>query len=302
MNRTEKGDSRTAAGPDSGSQAGRWMSRLRIGLVTFFFTVPALGALLSFLQVLYDGKGGVEGLAGVIGVAVSPDGQQVYAVGQGDNALAVFQRNGDWLSFVEMHQDGVVFGLEGASAVAVSPDGRHVYATAFVDDSLVIFARDGTVDELSFAGVKENNVGGVFGLDGASSVTVSPDSQQVFVTGSVDAALVAFNRDGSTDELVFVDLQMIPSGLAGASSVAVSPDNRHIYVTGEADDSLVVFSRNIATGDVTFTALHTDGIGDVDGLAGASSVAVSPDGKHVYTTGRGDTPWRYGSAIRSPAH
>ena len=45
---------------------------------------------LTFVQVLKDGVGGVDGLYGADSVTVSPDGSQVYATGYYDDALAVF--------------------------------------------------------------------------------------------------------------------------------------------------------------------------------------------------------------------
>ena len=36
---------------------------------------------------------------------------------------------------------------------------------------------------------------------------------------------------------------------------------------------------------LTFVEFHKDGVGGVDGLAGAISVTVSPDGKHLYAAG-----------------
>lgn len=80
-------------------------------------------------------------------------------------------------------------------------------------------------------------------------------------------------------------------GLEGASDVAISPDGRSIYVPGFHSDSLAVFSRNVATGALTQLpgpdgcfANGGDGVTctPAPGLLGATSVAVSPDGKHVY--------------------
>jgi 6-phosphogluconolactonase (cycloisomerase 2 family) len=51
----------------------------------------ATGAL-NFVEVERDGIGGVEGLAKVNSVTVSPDGQYLYAAGWADNAVAVFRR------------------------------------------------------------------------------------------------------------------------------------------------------------------------------------------------------------------
>ena len=74
-------------------------------------------------------------------------------------------------------------------------------------------------------------------------------------------------------------------GLDGAYSVTVSPDGKHVYAAGRADNAVAVFSRNSSTGALTYVEMQKDGLNGVDGLNGAYSVAVSPDGKHVYATG-----------------
>jgi 6-phosphogluconolactonase (cycloisomerase 2 family) len=265
-------------------------------LLLLFFAAPALGGFLSLLQVFRDGFG-VNGLRGVSGVALSPDGKQLYAVGAEDNGLVVFRRRADGLlRFRAFHEDGVggVFGLVGAAGVAASPDGRHVYATGRFDDTLVVFSRDATNESLTFvaAEVKQNLVGSVFGLNGAKGVAVSPDNEQVFVASRVDDALAVFSRDATSDALSFVDAYFDGAGgvraLNGACAVAVSPDSRHVYVASDVSDAVAVFRRRLARGTVSFVMRAADGRDGVDGLAGASSVAVSPDGRHVYATGRVD--------------
>jgi hypothetical protein len=92
-------------------------------------------------------------------------------------------------------------------------------------------------------------------------------------------------------------------GLRGPTDVAASPDGLFLYVAaqghGSDEGAIAAFSRNPATGVVAqlpgttgciaeatmpTTAGHcTTGIG----LFGADAVAVSPDGKFVYTAGEG---------------
>jgi DNA-binding beta-propeller fold protein YncE len=78
------------------------------------------------------------------------------------------------------------------------------------------------------------------------------------------------------------------SGLAGADGVATSPDNKSVYVASLGSDAIVRFDRDPATGALTFMGCFTQqsscgaGHNGVIGLAGARSVAVSPDNKSVY--------------------
>jgi DNA-binding beta-propeller fold protein YncE len=71
------------------------------------------------------------------------------------------------------------------------------------------------------------------------------------------------------------------NGLAGAQSVVVSPDDKHVYVAGGEDNAVAVFRRG-AEGRLTFVEFKKDGQGGVDGLHGAETVTLSPDGKFLY--------------------
>ena len=78
--------------------------------------------------------------------------------------------NGE-LTFVEVHKDGDggMDGLDQAFSVTVSPDGKHLYAAGFADSAVAVFSRDSTTGELTFVEVQKDDVGGVDGLNGASS-------------------------------------------------------------------------------------------------------------------------------------
>ena len=167
---------------------------------------PGSGTLgkLSFLQVQRDGVASVDGLAGAAAVAVSPDGAHVYAAGSTDNALAAFTRATDgtltWLE-VARNGSGGVQGLGGAAAVVTSRDGGHLYAAGSLDSSLVVLERGNdpatpaTFGRLGYVEVKKDGVGGIDGLFGANSVSVSADDLSVYVTGDLDSAVTAFARD-----------------------------------------------------------------------------------------------------------
>jgi len=199
------------------------------------------------------------------------------------------------LTFVEAEFDGVggVDGLWEALEVAVSPDGQHVYVASQFDDAVAVFSRNGTTGELTFVEAEFDGVGGVAGLDAAIGVAVSPDGQHVYVTGGSDDAVAVFSRDGTTGELTFVEAEFDGvggvDGLHWASEVTVSPDGQHVYVTGWTDNAVAVFSRSATTGELTFVEAEFDGVGGVDGLYQATDATVSPDGRHVYVTGGGDS-------------
>ncbi|MBD2727535.1 beta-propeller fold lactonase family protein [Nostoc sp. FACHB-892] len=152
---------------------------------------------LSFIEFKKDGIDGVDGLAGADSATVSPDGKFLYASGYNESAVAVFARNTETgkLSFVEFKKDGIdgIDGLASVESITVSPDGKFLYAVGYDDSAIAVFARNAETGKLSFLKVQKDGIDGVDGLGGAFSVTVSPDSKFVYVTGADDSALVVFN-------------------------------------------------------------------------------------------------------------
>jgi len=78
-------------------------------------------------------------------------------------------------------------------------------------------------------------------------------------------------------------------GLDQASSVATSSDGKSVYVASFSNHAIVRFNRNTTTGALTFgecieavTDIEGTTCSDAPGLLGATSVAVSADGKSVY--------------------
>jgi len=173
--------------------------------------------------------------------------------------------------------------------VAASPDGRHLYATGTGDDAVTVFAIDPASGALTASSVVVDNAGGVDGIDGAAGVVVSPDSRHVYAVGSSDSSVAAFARNAETGALSFVEREQ--QGKNGVQEflapriAAISPDGRHLYTSVFLSDAVTWFSRDAMSGALSFGGFAKDGVAGLDGLDGAYSVAVSPDGKHVYATG-----------------
>lgn len=199
-------------------------------------------------------------------------------------------------------------GLDGSQSVAVSPDGASVYVAASDADAIVRFDRDPATGDLTPMGCVEDNDTGASGcaqsadgLDRAAAVAVSPDGSTVYVAGTDDDAIVRLRRNTDTGRLTpkdcvdddqvgqgVDDCAQSTSGLNGATAVAVSADGESVYTTGGNDSTIVRFRRGAASGTLTPKGCIDDvggndcGIETTDGLGGAFSVAVSPDGESVY--------------------
>lgn len=100
-------------------------------------------------------------------------------------------------------------------------------------------------------------------------------------------------------ELRFVHAQKASTdGLDGAIGSTLSPDGRQLYVAGFDADALVIFDRDAESGAITFRraifdndagAAATKGAVVADGLSNVADVAVSPDGRFVYSAGWSDS-------------
>jgi len=257
--------------------------------VAVFRRDPGTGAL-TFTEVQRDGPSGAEGLESARGLAFDPTGTHLY-VGATHDAV-VFSRTAATgaLAFV----DAVPDGLATLGAIAISPDGAHVYVTTGVapfpyeQNGVAVLGRDAGTGLLAFIDVERDGVNGVQGLAGPRGVTVSPDGAHVYVVGDgspAGGAIAAFSRNAGTGELTFVETESDGvggvDGLGGAEGITVSPDGAHVYVASTVDDAVAVFGRNAGTGALTFVEAQFDGVGGVEGLGGAISVAVSPDGARL---------------------
>ena len=133
---------------------------------------------------------------------------------------------------------------------------------------------------LTFQEVEKDGVGGVNGLAGARRVIVSPDGQDVYVTGSEDDAIVVFDRSQVDGTLTFNEVELDATDAAGrgldrALGMAATTDGKFIYVAGEYDDAINIFSRNLATGTLDFIGKVTNTDPGVSGLECARSASPS---------------------------
>ena len=146
---------------------------------------------------------------------------------------------------------------------------------------------------LTFVEQDKEGVAGVGGLNGAIDVAVSPNGASVYAVGTGSNAVATFSRDPGTGALTFVEQDVDGAsgvdGIGGARGVTVSPNGATVYVTGHSDGAVATFSRDPGTGALSFVEQDKDGVGGVDGIAGAWGVSVSPDGAHVYVAGDADS-------------
>ena len=199
-----------------------------------------------------------------VGLAVSPDGRQVY-VGLQDAGGATFS---------------------GLQIYDRSPTG--------------VLSRRPGVDGC-FVATNVNNgctqVGGPNNPDYVWDVAVSPDGFSVFAVANGTGSLLNFYRDPATGALAYLGCVGAGAGCTplrggiSAQSVAVSPNSRTVYVRGpnrmavldRIPGSLALEQKSSFAGCLSHVPVAE--CSRVDGLAGNGyKVVVAPDGNQVYTT------------------
>lgn len=212
------------------------------------------------------------------GVAVSPNGKNVYVTSAGSNAVAVFARNVTTGALTQLagiagcvSEDGTGGlcadgkALLAPFAVAVSQNGKNVYVASRDANAIAIFARDAKTGALTqLAGtagcISEDGTGGACadgnGLVGAMSVAITQNGRSVYVAAETSNAVSAFARDtktGALTQLAGTDGCVSESGTGGtcadgvalteARAVAVTRNAKNAYVASSTSDAVAAFRR-----------------------------------------------------------
>ncbi len=265
-------------------------------------------------------------LAGPDVVVVSPDGGNVYVGSFFGNAVAVFGRDratggltqpGGSAGCIAEATSGCAPGLAlGApEGMAISGDGDSVYVATALSSALVVLSRDpstGTLTQASGGGgciVDSPLAGCAIGvqLSGANAVTVSPDDEGVYVTSLFSNSVTSFTRstssgvltqkEGTSGCLVWLRAVGCSFGraLSSPEGLAVSPDGTNVYAAAFATGAIAVLDRSPKSGSVAqmpgsagcVARRSVPGCTRGRALRGVSSIALSPDGRYLYSTSFG---------------
>lgn len=302
--------------------------------VGVFARDPASGRLTPRACISEAGTEGCtdgRALDGAIAAAVSPDGKNLYVTSRVSDAVAVFARNATTGALSQLagtsgcaSEGGaggcsVARGLDHALGVAVSADGENVYVSGRGSDAIAVFARDRDTGALSQlpgeAGCLHDSLTSLSGLqgcaparglDGAYSMTLSPDDRDAYVGARVSDAVTAFRRngDGTLSQVAgeggcisyaaLAGCRQVGSALDGVTDVAVAPEGTSAYAVSYGGDSVSTLRRDPGTGALSYrSCLSQDGTSPECGAARAldyaNAVEVSPDGRNVYVSaGYGD--------------
>jgi PGF-pre-PGF domain-containing protein len=187
------------------------------------------------------------------GIAITPDGTNVYVTNYDSNTVSVIGTATNKVT------DTIEVG-KSPWAVAVSPDGTKVYVTNDVCSTVSVIDTSTNV-VTTLVDLKYQN---------PSGVAISPDGTNVYVSsGSSNNVSIISTASNEVTNTIIVG--SVPHG------VAVSPDGKNVYVANTNSKTVSVISTAANEVIATVTAGN-----------GPYAVAVSPDGTKVYVPDRDD--------------
>jgi 6-phosphogluconolactonase (cycloisomerase 2 family) len=215
--------------------------------ISAFARDAATGAI-SVVQEIDSAPISFGAFGGNARLVVSPDGENLYAIGSFYSVLTVFARDPATgkLTFVEAFQNGHggLTDMDEPYDIAASPDGESIYVVGgFQPGTLTTFARAAGTGTLTYQQTFQQGVGGVDGISTPLAVVVSNDGARVFVVGAFSQAIGSFARDPN-GTLTFLDVFKDPGfnlGLYGVRDALVSPDGANLYTAAFDVDSVSVF-------------------------------------------------------------
>ena len=284
------------------------------GSIAVYGKVAATGKLIFLNAIKFatgNGSAAAQGVEHAVAVAMSPDGKQVYVLG--DLGVGIYNRDASTGLLSLNYVEGSYLNptLRGGTTLAVSPDGLDVYVGVPSQDLIAVLNRDPSSGGLS-----------VFGASYYAYTTAAPTSETIKITPDghylylVDNAFGTtfdvFRRDvtpgdanyGLIDEIgpeaVSVPTATTTNGATLRSYslnftttsrlTAVSPDGRFAYVASDPGNGrggeVRAYRRDPQTGDFSeLITTFSDYNQDQYGLQGATQLVVSPDGLDLYVVG-----------------
>ncbi|KAA3668841.1 beta-propeller fold lactonase family protein [Pectobacterium carotovorum] len=228
-----------------------------------------------------------EGVDGISQLQVSAEGNSVYALGNGNNAIIWFSRDTEGnLTHKETLSEGETNRFEGSLwnsvDITLSEDGKTLYLINGYN--IVWFSRDVATGQLSYVGNVPGDMWSEPYLWQPSEIVSRGNLIFVTTNASDGSSLIVYSRDDSGKPALlgyvrqFTDAQGNTLALSGLEHVTVSADGRSVFVAsaGQID----AFSLDTATG--TFTHLAR-----VAAEGTVSDLALSADARVLYAT-KGD--------------
>ncbi len=219
------------------------------------FTFNRGSNTLTHIGSWVNGVAGVQGLADVEHLVLSPDDAQVYALSGSSGTVVQFNRNPatGQLTYVARFTGGMLgTDLSGVSSGAFDATGKRFYLTASGANRLVQLARitdpaAGNFGSLSLVTAIGQGEQGAQGLLNPRRVVLTPDGHHLYVTSQAGSSVAWFTLHPQTGKPSYGGIRSNQSagvsGLAGATGMVLDAQRNQLYIAGTLDRAIVHFQR-----------------------------------------------------------
>lgn len=252
---------------------------------------------------------GADTYLGFLGLEVSPDGRQIYAIPGVENAIVGFSRDANTgnLTVNQVIREDITnrSGIHSGDDVAISGDGRFVFvaglepgfgepypngARATTDSAISVFERDATTGNLTSVQVHKMAYGDPFNL----SISAGCD---MYLTGvnvhTLDVLRCAANGIVGSIQRINNPAPSIPEqhNLDYSEVSAITPNQRHVYVSARDSNpyqgAIYHFDRDATSGQLTYVD-QLNYVNPGRPFSIAKALKVSPDGAFLYAASAND--------------
>ncbi|WP_422931570.1 PKD domain-containing protein [Singulisphaera sp. PoT] len=284
------------------------------GVAALTFNGSILGS--ATFQRVAQGQSFTLALSGLQAVATTPDGRFIYGVSPGDGAVAIFDKvQGTWASYITnfnfasglvgasmvaatssngkdlgfvmapgsnvltifsgstyLGQTSLKDFTSGATAITTSSDGKTIYVA--VDKSIYAYDVASIINSKNevAASIKSSNKASFNALANSSVLAYNKGSLYAFSNGATPTLFAFSSNLGSYNSV---------TGLVSVSGLAFYGSD--IYASSSSALGTLYHVAIGSKGALTLLGdTSTNGRAGVQGLDGASSVAVSSDGNFVF--------------------
>lgn len=186
------------------------------------------------------------------GLAVSPNGTELYVASQGDNKVYVYSIDGSFIKSIKV-------GANPAD-VAFTPNGNLAYVTNV--DSSTVSVIDAVTNKIKGSPI---SVG-----EAPCGINISPSGRIVYVVNTTSVSVIE-------DRAVIATIDLSSYGAHTGYFSALTPDGKYLYVPVDQSDTEHGNVAVINTATKAVATHFTVGIGPV-------AIAIAPNGEQGYVT------------------
>lgn len=229
-------------------------------------------------------------------LAIHPNGIYIYAVnstkefnGEKSGSITSLKFNRDSLSFKIMNS--VSSKGENPCFTSLSPNGRFCFVACYTGGNVTMHETTES-GELSLATtrIKHEGFGPSERQKEAHAHQIIPGINPNYLyspdLGADTIFIYALDTLNSVLHKTFRNFGLAPG--SGPRHMAFHPANNWAYILGELDGTVTFCKVNPENGSLEKIGVYSTMIGHENQMPHAGDIHISPDGKHLYATNRGE--------------